>query len=87
LKDKQEGVMDNAIVEKQVSVLNESLINFLKQGITLGHGARFSGVIIAFICQICGFGDHVASICPRIGDLKPKCGKCGLPHKTKNFGL
>jgi hypothetical protein len=85
--EQEEGTVENVIVEKKVSVLNESLINFLKQGITLGHGVGFSSVIIASICQICGFGDHVASICLRIGDLKPKCGKCGLPHKTKNCGL
>jgi len=87
LKDEQEGTVVNAIFEKQVNALNESLIKFFKQGITLGHGVRSYGVMTTFICHICGFGDHVASIYPIIGDLKPKCGKCGLPHRTKNCGL
>ncbi len=26
-------------------------------------------------------------MCPHIGNLKPKCVKCGLPHKTKNYGV
>ncbi len=86
LKDEQ-GVVANVVVEKQVSALNGLIIKFFKQGITLGHGAGSFGVIVVSICQICGFGDHVVSIYPRIWDLKPKCGKCGLPHRTKNCGL
>jgi len=87
LKDEQEGMVVNVIFDKQVNVLNESLIKFFKQGITLGHGVGSYGVMTTSICQICGFGDHVASIYPIIKDLKPKCGKCGLPHKTNNCGL
>ncbi len=26
-------------------------------------------------------------MCPHIEDLKSKCVKCGLPQKTKNYGL
>jgi len=26
-------------------------------------------------------------MCPHIGDLKSKCAKCGLPHKTNNYGV
>ncbi len=87
LKDEQEGVVANFIVEKQINALNGSIIKFFKQGITLGYGAGSFGVIVVSICQICGFGDHVVSIYPRIWDLKPKCGKCGLPYRTKNCGL
>jgi hypothetical protein len=39
------------------------------------------------MCQICNLVDHVVPICPEIGDLKLKCGKCSLPHKTKNYGF
>jgi hypothetical protein len=80
-------VVANAVVEKQISVLNGSVIKFFKQGITLSHVTWSSSVITTSICQICGFGDHVASIYPKIGDLKLKCGKCGPPHRTKNYGL
>jgi hypothetical protein len=87
LKDEHEGVATyDVVVEKQVNVLNESLINFFKQGITLGNGVGSFGASTTSICHICSLVDHVATICPRIGDLKPKCGKCGLPHRTKNCG-
>lgn len=44
LKDEHEGTtMSNVVVEKQISVLNESLINFFRQGITLGHGVGSFG--------------------------------------------
>jgi hypothetical protein len=26
-------------------------------------------------------------MCPRIGNLKPKCVKSGLPHKMENYGV
>jgi len=39
------------------------------------------------MCQICKANDHIATICPRIGDLKPKCVKCDLPHKMDNCGV
>jgi hypothetical protein len=68
-------------------VLNESFINFFRQGITLGHGVRSFGANTTSVCHICNLVDHVVTICPRIKDLKPKCGKCGLPHRTKNCGL
>lgn len=68
-------------------MLNESFINFFKQGITLGHGVGSFGAITTSICHICNLVDHVVTICPRIEDLKPKCGKCGLPHRTKNCDL
>jgi hypothetical protein len=86
-EDQEEGFIANAIVEKQVSALNESLINFFKQGISSSNGARFSRANIASICQICNLVNHIASIYLRIGNLKPKCGKCGLLHGTKNCGL
>jgi hypothetical protein len=39
----------NAIFEKQVNALNESLIKFFKQGITLGHGVGSYGVMTTSI--------------------------------------
>jgi hypothetical protein len=39
------------------------------------------------VCQICRANCHIGTTCPRIGDLKPKCAKCGLLHKTKNCGI
>jgi hypothetical protein len=31
--------------------------------------------------------DHVTTMCLRIGNFKPKCGKCGLPHRIENRGI
>jgi hypothetical protein len=68
LKDEQEGVATfDVVVEKQVSVLNESLINFFRQGITLGHGVGSFGSNTTSVCHKCNLVDHVVSICPRIG--------------------
>jgi hypothetical protein len=70
------------VIEKQFNVLNESLIKFFKQGITLSHGIGSFNARIVLVCQICGPGDHVVTICPRIKYLKFKCGKCDIPHST-----
>jgi hypothetical protein len=87
MTDEQEkGSTIDAIVRKQVSALNESLINFFRQGITPSHGAWSPSTIIVPICKICRSSDHVATIYPRTRNLKPKCGKCGLPHKMENCG-
>ncbi len=36
---------------------------------------------------MCKTNDHIVTTCSCIGDLKPKCVKCGLTHKTKNYGI
>ncbi len=79
--------MVDVVVEKQVNMLKESLIIFFKQIITLGHEIGSFGVRIVLVCQICSLGDHVVTICPRIGYLKSKRGKCDHPHSTKNCDL
>jgi hypothetical protein len=68
------GIIET-IVEKQVQVLNESLINLLKKQLdlqfkpsaTLGGSTSFNG------CQICHAKDHLAYECPRYATTKPKC--------------
>jgi len=79
LKEEQEESMHNdTMLEKQVNAFNESFINFFK-------GSSFVVVVsplrtINFtMCQICKASDHIVITCPCIGDLKPKCVKCGLP--------
>jgi len=67
--------------------LNESLIIFFKQGISLGLGTGLLGTSSSSMCQICNVIDHIAIVCSRIGDLRPKCSKCGLPHRIENRGL
>ncbi len=31
--------------------------------------------------------DHIAIACPRLNEPRPKCAKCGMPHKTENCGV
>ncbi len=31
--------------------------------------------------------DHIATSCPRRNEPRPKCAKCGMPHKTENCGV
>jgi hypothetical protein len=50
--------------------MNQLLISLGKE-FTPSHGTRSPSIIIVPICQICKLGDHVATICPRIGNLKP----------------
>jgi hypothetical protein len=76
----------NITLEKQDTTLNESFINFFK-GASLGVGNPSLGANSSSVCQICKSNDHIATRCPRIGDLEPKCVKCGLPHKMENYGV
>jgi len=53
MKDEQEeGLTTNVVVDKKVSALNESLINFFRQGITPSHGTRSPSISTVPICQI-----------------------------------
>ncbi len=38
-------------------------------------------------CQICKGRDHIATTCPRLNEPRPKCAKCGMPHRTENCGV
>ncbi len=67
------------VVEKQVNVLNESLIIFFKIGPIWTNSS--------LTCQICNSMEHVATMCSTIGDLKPKCGNYGLLHRIENWGV
>lgn len=31
--------------------------------------------------------EHATMICPKIRNLKPKCGKCDLPHRIENCSI
>jgi hypothetical protein len=79
--------MIDVVVEKQVNALNDSLINAFKQGTSSSHEVRSPNAKTSLVCQICNLVYHVVTICPRIKDLKPKCGKWGLPHRIENCDL
>jgi predicted aspartyl protease len=85
LKEEQEEGVVETMMEKQVTALNNTLINFLKGNvlnpITSSSSTMFGG------CQICKGGDHIATACPRLNEPRPKCAKCGMAHRTKNCGI
>jgi hypothetical protein len=71
-------------MDRQLHVLNETLINFFGKG-TNGK-ARFNIVFPANgnHCQLCRSEEHLASMCPKLIDTRPKCGG---GHETDNCGL
>ncbi|CAK9879424.1 unnamed protein product [Sphagnum jensenii] len=72
-------------MEKQVTALNETLVNFFK-GVVSNQEASSSSTVIGG-CQICNGGDHLAIACPRLNEARPKCAKCGMPRRTENCGV
>ncbi len=76
-EEQEDGMMNEMVVEKQVNVLNESLISFFKINPTWTNSI--------LTCHICNSMEHVATMCSTIGDLKPKCGNYGLFHWIENW--
>jgi len=72
-------------MEKQVTTLNNTLINFFKG--TMHNPEASSSTNVLGGCQICKGGDHLATIYPRINEPKPKCAKCSMRHRTENCGV
>jgi predicted aspartyl protease len=85
LNEEQEEGVAETMMEKQVTALNNTLINFLKGNVpnlvTSSSPTMFGG------CQICKGGDHTATVCPRLNEPWPKCAKCGMSHRTENCGI
>jgi hypothetical protein len=85
LKEEQEEEVAETIMEKQVAALNNVLVSFFKRNvpspIASSSSTMFGG------CQICKGGDHIATTCPRLNEPRPKCAKCGMPHRTENCGM
>ncbi len=85
LKEEQEEGVAETTMEKQVNVFNDTLINFMKGNVSKPAASSFSSM--STVCQICKGGDHIAIACPRRNEPRPKCTKCGMPHRTKNCGV
>jgi hypothetical protein len=85
LKEEQEEGVTEASMENQVATLNSTLINFFKGStpnpISSSSSAQFRE------CQIYNGMDHTATKCPRQNEPRPKCAKCGMPHRTESCGL
>jgi hypothetical protein len=85
LREEQEEETSESNVEKQVTALNNTLINFFKGN---SHDLASSSSSIVFGgCQLCKGGDHMATACPRLNEARPKCAKCNMPHRTENCGI
>jgi hypothetical protein len=67
LKEEQEEGTSETIMEKQVTALNNTFINFFK-GTIHNPEATFSSTVFGG-CQICKRGDHLATTCPRLNEL------------------
>lgn len=81
LKEEQDQFMNGRglVVEKQVQVLNESLISLQRRQVDLqlkvdAPMARFTNFNVR---QMCCTQDHVASDCLKYVATRPNCQKCG----------
>jgi hypothetical protein len=83
-EEQDEGVAETSM-EHQVANLNNTLINFFKGGVP--NSIPSSSSTLFKECQICKGRDHIATTCPRLNEPRPKCAKCGMPHKTENCGV
>jgi hypothetical protein len=85
LKEEQEEGVEETLMEKQVTALNNTLVNFFKRNVpnyvTSSSSTVFSG------CHIYKGGNHIATACPRLNEPRPKCAKCGMSHRTENCGV
>jgi len=85
LREEQEEGIEETIIEKQVTALNNTLVNFFKRSVP--NYIPSSSSTISGGCQLCNGGDHIAIACPRLNEARPKCAKCSMPHRTENCGI
>jgi hypothetical protein len=85
LKEEQEEGVVETLMEHQVAALNNTLINFFRGSVSNSIPSSFS--TLPKECQVCKGRDHIATTCPRLNEPRPKCAKCGMPHRTKNCGV
>ncbi len=85
LKEEQEEGVLETMMEKQVTALNNTLINFFKGNVPNPDASSSSTMFGG--CQICKGGDHLAIVYSRLNEPRPKCAKCGMFHRTENCGI
>jgi len=85
LKEEQEVGVVETLMEHQVATLNNTLINFFRGSVPNSIPSSFS--TLPKECQVCKGRDHIATTCPRLNEPRPKCTKCGMPHRTENCGV
>jgi len=85
LKEEQNEGVEETLMEKQVTALNDTLINLIKRNVP--NFIASSSSTMSSGCQICKGGDHIATACPRLNEPRLKCAKCGMSHRTENYGV
>jgi hypothetical protein len=85
LKKEQEEGPSETMMEKWITTLNNTLINFFKGNVHYSKASSSSAVFEG--CQIYKRGDHLATTYPRLNEPRPKCAKCGMFHRTENCGI
>jgi hypothetical protein len=85
LREEHEEETSESNMEKQVTALNNTLINFFK-GNSCDTASSSSSTVFGGY-QLCKGGDHMATACPRLNEARPKCAKCNMPHRTENCGI
>jgi hypothetical protein len=87
-EEHDETMSKESTTDRQLHVLNETLINFFGKGIDgkVGPSTSFS-FSTHNRCQLCHLKEHTTSTCPKLADIRPKCAKYRGGHKTDNCGL
>ncbi len=79
-REEQKEETSESNMERQVTALNNTLINFFKGSahdlVSPSSSNVFGG------CQICKGSDHKTTSYPRHNEARPKCAKCNLLHRT-----
>jgi hypothetical protein len=85
LKEEQNEGVEEALMEKQVTALNDTLVNLIKRNVL--NSIASSSSTMSSECQICKGGDHIATACLSLNEPRPKCAKCGMSHRIENCGV
>jgi hypothetical protein len=81
LKEEQAEEAEETAMEKHITALNNTLINFFKRNALDPEPSSYSTMFEG--CQICRAGDHMATTCPRLNEARLKYAKCNMPHRTE----
>ncbi len=85
-EEKDEDVTSESFIDKQLSMLNETLIHSFRES-SSKNGANVRSSRIASRYQLCQAEDHTAVAYPKHNDMWPKCSKCNGGHRAKNYGI
>ncbi len=85
-EEKDEDVTGKSFIDKQLLMLNETLIQFFRESGNRNRASAHSSGNISR-CQLCQANDHIIVAYPKHNDMWPKCGKCCGGHRVENCGI